>query len=147
MKRFQFSGESLLKWRTQTVEREDARLHVLFAEAAKLEKSLKDSIRSREIAAVEIRASATVSADDLRALDAFCRHTQEQEKAIHRKMDDCAKRTRDQQQRCLLARRDEQLLLKLKERRLHEWQYEMQKELDENASEAFLAKWNREERS
>jgi len=62
-------------------------------------------------------------------------------------MDDCAKRTRDQQQRCLLARRDEQLLLKLKERRLHEWQYEMQKELDENASEAFLAKWNREERS
>jgi len=45
------------------------------------------------------------------------------------------------------ARRRFRLLEKLKERRLAEWQKVQERELDQIASESFLAKWNLREQN
>ena len=43
-----------------------------------------------------------------------------------------------------VKRREVRLLEKLKERRLRTWQEELGREIDREADEAYLAKWNRQ---
>jgi flagellar export protein FliJ len=147
MKRFHFSADSLLQWRTQAAEREDARLQALFAEAQRLKDSIAQLVRARTEAASALYASASLTGGDLANLEAFRRQTIAREHALATQQADCASRIEAQRKLCVEAHRQQQLLERLKERRLTEWQYEANKELEEIASESFLSKFNRERRT
>lgn len=144
MKRFHFNAESLLHWRVQGAEREDLLLQNLFAEAERLKLMREGLVRARDDASNTLHASASVTSAELMMLEAFRRQTMERERAIAVQEADCARRIVAQRQRCVEAHREQQLLERLKQRRLTEWKYEAAKELEELASESFLSKWNRE---
>ncbi len=146
MQRFRFRLASVMKWRTVQLELEEDKLQSLFAERnralaelARLEQSRKeaDSI----LKADQVDGQALAALDNHRA--ALGRNRQK----VRTSMADCERRIMAQRAKVTEAERRVQLLERLKERRLEEWNAEAAKELEALASETFLAKLVRERRA
>ena len=61
---------------------------------------------------------------------------------LHRMRTEVAQRIAAQMQEVARKRLDARLLEKLKQKRIVEWRASFHRELEEQASEAYLAKWN-----
>jgi len=143
MHRFRFRLGSVLGWRAVELELEEGRLEQLFTELRRRDaEALALEVRGRESA--HLIASKTLDGQQLAALS-YHRHYLEREAArMAAERADCAKRIAAQQQRVVEAERKVRLLERLKERRLAEWNFEFNREMEALASETFLAKWARE---
>ncbi len=142
MKKFRFPLEAALQLRRRRVEAEEEQFRQIgtaleaVASAARL---LTSELREAE----ESAGVSLTTAVELQSLDSF-------RGAAARKLRDfdyqCEAIRRDlarQQQRLVAARRDEELLLKLKAKARSEWQAAADKELQEMADEAYLSQWVR----
>jgi hypothetical protein len=84
-----------------------------------------------------------VSGRDLSALAGYRRYVQAHGRKLETQRAEAQKQLEAQQNAMLEARRRCRLLERLKERRLSEWQFACDRELDQLASESFLALWGR----
>ncbi|HXN45684.1 MAG TPA: hypothetical protein VN893_03530 [Bryobacteraceae bacterium] len=143
MHRFQFRLGSVLGWRAVELELEEGRLEQLFTELRHRDaEALALQVRGRESA--QLIAAKTLDGQQLAALS-YHRHYLEREAArLAAQRADCSKRIAAQQQRVVEAERKVRLLERLKQRRLAEWTFEFNREMEALASETFLAKWARE---
>jgi capsule polysaccharide export protein KpsE/RkpR len=146
MKRFEFSLEQALNWRRLRAEVERAKLEQLFAELRHLDLRKQALDQEGLIAQNEVRNQEVVRATQLVALDSFTRHWNKRALNLAARRVEIFKEVAEQQTRLIGAQRDYDLLLKVKARKLSEWQVEFNREQEELASEVFLAKWSASQR-
>lgn len=147
MTRFQFPLQKVLDWRKTQLELEEARFRQRAAELGAVERARAELQASAVHTEYEVRKWGSVAGDDLGALAAYRAHVKAEECRLAARRAECARTLATQQTAMLEARRRCRLLEKLKERRLAEWKTAADKELDEIASESFLAQWGSAERS
>jgi flagellar protein FliJ len=145
MKSFRFPLQRVLEWRQAQLELEESNYRRQMEIVAGLERHVAE-LEASEVAAERlVRAWNPVNGAELEALGSFRKHVKAQEREMQVPCAEARKRLAAQQQLMLEARRRVRLLEKLKERRLAEWRAAADKELEETASESFLARWNRGE--
>lgn len=142
MKKFHFPLDAALQLRRRRVEAEEEKyrqiataLEAIAAAARNLFvelKSAEDGVGVSLTTAVELQSLDRFRAAAARRLREF----EAQSESIRRDL------TR-QQQRRVDARRDEELLLKLKAKARAQWQVSAAKELQDIADEAYLSQWAR----
>ena len=89
-----------------------------------------------------LSASSTFG-EELAALDTFQRFTVAEQGRLAAKRADCSQRIAVQTEVVAARRRDVRLLERLKEERLRAWRAGLSREVDAQAEEAYLFKWNR----
>ena len=140
---FRFPLQKVLDWRRTQLELEEVRFKQQVAALAEL-----DGARARLEAAgmqaeLQVRDWSEMRGGDLAALGSFRLDVKQRENQIAARRVECQKSLETQQGIMLEARRRSRLLERLKDRRCAEWQAARDRELEELASESFLAKWGR----
>jgi hypothetical protein len=143
MRRFQFRLESVLGWRRVELELEEGRLEALFTERRRWEADTAE-IEVRRGESEKLIDAQTLEGQELVAMIHHRRYLERETARIAAARADCEKRIAAQRQRVLEAERKVRLLERLKERRLAEWTFEANRELEALAAETFLSKWVRE---
>jgi flagellar biosynthesis chaperone FliJ len=144
MKKFQFSLGRVMDYR-QTLERvEEAKLQTLYAELRGIDERKASINDERTRSERAVREEKRPSGLELAALDTFRRFAVAELTRLEQKRAECAKRVAAQIQVVAQKRRDVRLLDQLRGSRLKAWQREADREIDQYAEEAYLAKWGRE---
>lgn len=139
MKKFEFRLDSALRWRTTQFQLERVKLQTLLAEQARLNRDIEALAQERRSAVSGLQEMAQLESFDLRSLASYLvgaefRHNQLQEQLARRKA-----LTEQQRVRVMDAELQVRLLEKLKDKKQSEWKFEFEKDLDNNAAEAWLA--------
>lgn len=141
MKSFQFPLTKALEWRKTQLEIEENKLKQMSALLEQLDLARVELKNARERAEQGILNCSCVERTDLMALAAYQRRVSKEQKGLLQKRQESEIRITGQRQTVLEARRQVRLLEKLKQRRLAEWQSQLNQEIDNLASEAYLSRW------
>lgn len=143
MKRFEFQLQTALEWRERRMQTEQARLEALTMRR----QTLLTQRESAQAAYAEARTATVgatlLTASDLGALEQFRRATENQKLRIDYELSQLAAHIAKQQKQLVEATREFRLMEKLRDRRLTEWQRELDRRLEEEAAELYLGQWNR----
>jgi hypothetical protein len=145
MKSFQYPLQRALDWRRTELQLAEARLEQQLAALAELDRT------RAELAAIGARTEEAVreynplAGRDLTALGSFRLLIKVREKELALRRAESQRELAARQAGLLEARRRCRLLERLKERRWAEWQQARDRELEELASDSYLARWNRRE--
>lgn len=146
MKRFEFPLQRVLDLRNTQLALEESRVRQQSAALADLDRQRAQAQASARSAEEDVRSSPTVEGQDLAALGEYRVRMQARERQIVQQRVEAEKKLAELQAAMTEARRRCRLLERLKERKKEEWQAARDKELEELASDAFLAGWGRESR-
>ena len=142
MKKFTFPLHRALEWRRTQAHVEEAKLERLYAEIRGFDARQAALGEQRAEAEKAVLAGASSTGAELEALDTFQRFTAAEQVRLEGQRVECRQRIAVQIDVVAAKRRDVRLLERLKERRLKQWISELDREVDAQAEEAFLAKWN-----
>jgi flagellar export protein FliJ len=141
VKKFNFPLARVMEFRRLQARMEEIKLEGLYAELR--------AIDTREVALIEesvqsekaLRAATSVTGFDLELFDSYRQAAKEERKRMDKARGECRKKIDAQLQVLIVKRRDVKLLEHLKEQRFEKWEKEMFKQIDQEAEEAYLAKW------
>jgi flagellar export protein FliJ len=142
MKKFDFRLERVRQWREKQISIEEARLERLFAESAAIHSRIAELEREQQRNEASVTRATGVEAVELEAIDAFRRHAKIQRRLLAEQQAGCARRIETQRAALMEARRKFELLNQLKQRKLHLWTAEFDRDLEAQAAESYLARWN-----
>ncbi len=143
MKRFQFPLETVLRWRQSRLEAEQARLRELLAEREQIRLRIRQTEEDAQAAARDVLSAEGILAEELAALETYLRRLSAERARLRGAEADCEARIGRQRERVLEAERRVRVIEKLRERRLQEWRAEVDREIENQAAEAYLAQWGR----
>jgi len=140
MKRFDFPLETVRRWRLERAGIEELKLRQILAEKQKLA-TRKVQIHS-EMAqtARQVLGQPSMQSLELQSLDSFRLYGRNRIRDIENQERQCEARAVEQRNRVLEARRQFELLDRLRQKALAEWRAAGNKEQEEMAAELFLAK-------
>jgi hypothetical protein len=141
---FRFRLEKVLEWRRLQLEQEELRFRQQTAALAALDRSRAELEAAGVRAEEQVREWMPLSGADLGALGAYREEVRRRERQIAGQRRECVQAMAARQKVLLEAQRRCRLLERLKARRMEEWREGLDRELQELASESFLARWNRE---
>jgi hypothetical protein len=143
MNSFRFPLQKVLDWRRTQLELEDLRFRQQSAAMADLDRASARLNASGSTAERQVRIWNPLAGGELAALGSFRLHVKLKETELAVPRAECRKELGRRESVMLEARRRLRLLERLRERRLAEWCEARDKELEDLASEAYLAKWKR----
>jgi hypothetical protein len=147
VKKFAFPLSRVMSWRQTLAQVEEGKLQILYAELGAIE-SKEAAIRAeRERSEKAVLAANSVTGFELATLDAFRRFAVAEHTRLEQRRADCAKRIVAQVQVVAHKRRDVRLLKHLRDNRLKTWKRALDREVDMQADEAYLSRWNRQSAS
>jgi flagellar export protein FliJ len=133
MKAFRFRLDRVLDWRRTEMEMEETRLKQLRAALADLDREKASLESTRDNAAQAVVARGTVDGADLQLLSGY----KDAVKLLCARLDERRQAGEQaaaaQQQKLLEARRRLRLLENLRDRRLAEWKYETERQMEADA--------------
>jgi hypothetical protein len=135
----------VLELRERQLEVEEIKFKQHLATVADLDRARAELEAAGNRAEVEVRKWSPVAGADLAALGSFRIGVRIKEQQLGVRRESARKALETQQAAMLEARRRWRLLERLKERRRVEWQAASDRELEELASESYLAGWTRRE--
>jgi hypothetical protein len=142
---FRFTFEKVLEWRRAELEAEEGKFRLQAAAAAALDGELAaleaDGIRAE----TTVRQWRAVLGSELSALAEFRRHIRQRELQLLNARTEARQLLAERRAAMMEARRRCRLLERLKERRQAEWKRAADRELEQFAAEAHLARWGKEE--
>jgi len=141
MQSFRFPLERILSWRRNEFEAEEAKLGQLVAEQKRLEEARREMLAARDRAGSQLLAAGSLDGGDLAALGGFRARLERDLEANARRRQEAGERLAAQQARVIAAHRRVRLLEKLRQRQLDEWRTGWNRETENFAGEAFLARW------
>jgi len=144
MNAFRFPLQKVLEWRRLQLELEEMQLRRKAALLAGMDRQSAELDESGRTAERQVREWNPLASGELEALGGFRLHVKRKQQEMLVSREECRQQLDRQQSVVLEARRRLRLLEKLKERRLAEWRAAEKKELEELASESYLAKWSRQ---
>lgn len=142
MKKFTFPLERVRQWREKQFALEEAHLQRLFSEKTLVEERRTLLEREGQESLAKVVRAAAVEASDLQAMDAFRRYVAAQRIVIAATLVECDRKISEQHLKLIEARRNFELLTKLKAKRRKAWSGELDRDIEAQAGEAYLAKWN-----
>jgi flagellar export protein FliJ len=144
MARFEFSLERVLRWRSVELAAEEAKLKQLVQEQLHLQSVLAQVSAERSKLISSLGSMPNLSGDDLRTLTACGLRLRRNAESLAQQLVRCGRDLGVQRKKYSEAKRRVRLLEQLKNRRMQEWKYQEAAQLEELASESFIAKWNRD---
>ena len=144
MSKFQFSLEKVLRWRSVELTGEEAKLKALVQEQLHLQTLLAEVSAERSKLISSLGTMPDLRGDDLRTLTACGLRLRRNAETLAQHLLRCGRDLAKQRKKYSEAKRRVRLLEELRDRRMQEWKYEESAQLEELASESFLANWNRE---
>jgi flagellar export protein FliJ len=143
MKKFRFPLDRVRRWRQEQFEIEELKLQRCYGQLAALGEEKARVEREREASQREVLAKASLYAGELAALDAYRGHVRSKIGGIEKRQQDVIAQIEEQRARVLEARRQAELLERLKTRMFDAWQAAAKREEETLAGELYLAKWRR----
>jgi flagellar export protein FliJ len=141
MKKFRFPLERLLNYRRSRLAGEQARLEKLLAEQAGLEQRRAALEREERMVNESLRRLPVISSEQLAAIASFRRFAASEAVRLAAEIHAAAGRVAAQRDAVLSARREVEVLEKLRERRLHDWRREVDQETERQTAELVVARW------
>ena len=143
MKKFAFPLARVMHFRDMQARLEEIKLEGMYAELRAID-ARKTSLRDEhDQSEKSLKSSAAVTGLELELHDSFLQSVRIESEKLDSSRAACQKKIEAQMAVVTSKRRDVKLLEKLKEQRFEKWQAEMFKEIDQQAEEAYLAKWNK----
>ena len=139
MKSFHFPLERALEWRRGQLELEENRVRRQAAAVAEIDRTRAELEATAIRAEVQVQAWTPLAGQDLAALARFREYVDHQERTLAVRRAACQRQLEEQRKVMLEARRRCRLLERLRERRLAEWRAASDRELEQFASECYLA--------
>jgi flagellar export protein FliJ len=143
MKKFDFPLARVMDFRRMQARVEEIKLEAMYAEMRGIETREAVLIQEKGQAEKGLKSSKSVTGFDLEVFDSYRLAAKEDQKRMDKARADCRKRIDAQLAILTAKRRDVKLLEHLKENRFEKWEKEMFKEIDQQADEAFLAKFGK----
>ena len=143
MKKFVSPLDRVAAFRRSQARMEEAKLEALYAQLRALEAREVVLLEERAASETELLSAPATTGEDWSALDTFRRFMDAERVRLERQRAECRQRISTQMPVVTAKRRDLRLLDRLKEQRLKDWKAELGSEVDAQADEAYLAKWNR----
>jgi hypothetical protein len=144
MKRFEFPLEPVRRWRLERTGIEELKLRQILAERHKLA-AMKAQIQSELAQTVlQVLGQSSMQPLELQSLDSFRLYVRGRVRDLENQERQCEAKIVEQRNQVLEARRQFELLERLREKAVTEWQAAGDKEQEELAAELFLAKSIRE---
>ncbi len=147
MKRFDFPLEKVRQWRNEQAGLEEMKLQRIYSELRAIDEGRKRVEEELAEASRQVRGRPVPEVVDLVNLDTFRLFTASRLLQIEDVRRKCHAQVEQQRQQLVEARRRFELLDKLKQKALANWQIARDKEEEELAGELFLAKRRREHRT
>jgi hypothetical protein len=144
MKRFDFPLERVRRWRLEQANLEELKLEQLHAERIRLTATKRQIEADALREAQQVLAQESMDPLDLTSLDSYRLYARQRVHEIEYFQRQCDAKILDQRQRVIEARRQVELLDKLRQRALDEWTAAADKEYEDLAAEMFLARTVRE---
>ncbi len=142
MKKFAFPLSRVLDFRRMQARLEEIRLETFYAELRALETRERTLVEQGVQAEKTLKSAASMTGHDLESFGEYRQAMKEERKRMDKARTECQKRIEAQLAVLTAKRRDVKLLEHLKEHRFEKWEKEMFKQIDQQAEEAYLAKWN-----
>jgi hypothetical protein len=144
MKNFDFPLEKVRLYREKRAQLEESKLERLYAGRRAVELRRETLNQHRAETEKSLLSATSVNAAELGALDRWGRFVEQQTQIFAKQIAQCDTEIAAQRARVMEARRQFQLLDKLKEKRLAVWRAECDRELEQQAAESYLAQWSKE---
>jgi len=142
MKKFTFPLSRVMDFRRTQARLEEIKLEGLYAESRAIETREAALIQQRVQSEKALKEATSVTGFDLELFSNYGSAMKEEQKRLYKAKTECKKKIGAQVAILMVKRREVKLLEKLKEQKLETWEKEMFKEIDQQAEEAYLAKWN-----
>jgi len=143
MKRFDFPLERVLRWRREQASLEEIKLQQLRSEVANVQATRRQIESERAQSESHVLTQRSIDPISLESLDSYRQYVAGKIRQLeYRKLQWQAK-IAEQLNRVIAARRQFELLERLKQKALDGWQDSMNKEQEQLAAELFLAKSRR----
>lgn len=140
MKRFQFPLERVRRWRAEQAAVEELKLEQLAAALTKIREEKRNIENQRRSTERELLGQPAIEAIQLQSLDAYRLYTRNQIRDTEIRERQAETLVGQQRQRVIEARRQAELLERLKRKALDEWQTASDREQETLAGELYLAK-------
>jgi flagellar export protein FliJ len=142
MKKFAFPLGRVMDFRRMQARVEEIKLESLYAGLRALDSREAVLIEQRMQSEKALKSAASVTGDELAAFSAYGVAMKQEQKRLDKVRTECKKKIEAQLAVVTVKRREVKLLEQLKEQRFKKWEKEMFKEIDQQAEEAYLSKWN-----
>jgi hypothetical protein len=146
MKRFRFPLETVRRWRLERAGIEELKLRQILAEKRTLVASKEKIQDEMAQTARQVLEQPSIPALELERLDSFRLHVRGRIRKMEQQGRECEVRIIEQRNNVLEARRQFELIDRLRQKALTEWRALGNKEQEDMAAELFLAKSIRERR-
>jgi hypothetical protein len=146
MKRFVFPLETVRRWRLEQATLQELKLRQIIAEKQTITAARRQIENEGAQTVQQVLGQPSVPSLELESLDSFRLYVRGRIRDFENQELGCDSRIVEQRNQVLEARRQFELLDRLRQKRFDEWQAAGNKEQEELAAELFLAKSIRERR-
>jgi len=146
MKRYAFSLAGVLRLRVQQAEAAEAQLAFLYAELQAIQtrqQEFADQLQKDE--AELFNPNRVIAGESLVQMDAYRRWATIERRREAQVAAQCIGRIQEQNARVIEAKRNQQLLEKLRDRTRQRWELDSAREEQALAEEAFMSQWGKRE--
>ncbi|HUA85560.1 MAG TPA: flagellar FliJ family protein [Bryobacteraceae bacterium] len=137
---FRFPLDKVLDWRRLLMRAEEEKLAVLQSRLQQIRQRISLLVSTQQKSEWSYRNLPSVAGSDLHSLPAFQARVNRQRTVLELEQKKCETQIEAQRAQLLKARRDYRVLEKLKERRHRAWAYELDRELENTAADAYFSK-------
>jgi flagellar export protein FliJ len=141
MKKFTFPLGRVMDFRRMQARLEEVKLESLYAALRALDSREVALIEQRVQSEKSLKSAPSVTGHDLETFGQYGEATKAEQIRMDQARAECRKKIEAQLAVLTVKRREVKLLEHLKEQRFEKWEKEMHKEIDQQADEAYLAKW------
>jgi len=146
MQRFKFPLDNVMQYRNMLAELQRSRLEGMLTELRLLDASSLELDASRDSANEDVKSQPSNFALSLVALDSFTRHIGGEKTRLQQARIALLAKIAEQQTAVMQSQREYDLLDHLRDRNMAQWKRAFTKELEETASESYLALMGRRDR-
>lgn len=143
MSKFKFKLDPALRWRSALVSREEARLEELRTERQRIEDQKQRLLAERRAAEALLTQERTVSGSTLSGFAAYRLSSQNTGHHLEECASAVSQKIEAQNAALRQARRDFQLLERLRDQQAEVWRLETDRQFETEAGDSFLASWSR----
>jgi hypothetical protein len=142
MKKFSFPLGRVMEFRRMQARVEEVKLEGLYAGLRAIDS--REAVVTQQASQAEkaLKSQAFVTGHDLELFSSYQLARKDEQKRIDKVRAECRKRIEAQLAVVAVKRREVKLLEKLKDQRFEKWEKEIFKEIDQQAEENYLSKWN-----
>ncbi len=143
MKKFRFPLDRLLNYRRSRLSEQQAALDRLLAGKTALEARRAALEREERLVMDALRRMPVLGAENLLAADGFRRFAALESARLLEEIRQFASRIEAQRAAVVEARREVEVLERLREKRLNAWRQEVDRETEQQIAELVIARWRR----